>query len=122
MRSLLLVVAAARALTFEGVKNARRLAGAAANLPVWRTATLDNATAADVAALRNVARVIDLRNDHLTATLDAALEDFDRIIVPWGALHLPHVEDHILAAGFEPIAASYRPLLSWRTVARELFG
>lgn len=81
-RSLLLVVAAARALTFEGVKNARRLAGAAATLPVWRTATLDNATAADVAALRDVARVIDLRNDDevakgAKARSEAAREYYD---------------------------------------------
>ena len=55
----------AQSATFDRVKNFRRLAGAAAALPVFRCATLDEATAADVAALQASAieLVVDLRND-----------------------------------------------------------
>ena len=57
-----LLASLATSLTFEGVKNARRLSGAAQKLPVLRTATLDNATQSDAAALLDLV-VIDLRNE-----------------------------------------------------------
>ncbi|KAH8071368.1 glutathione S-transferase [Aureococcus anophagefferens] len=114
--SLLLLVAAARALTFEGVKNARRLAGAAANLPVWRTATLDNATAADVAALRDVARVIDLRNDDevakgAKARSEAAREYYDAAPVS----NAPFLGD--IDAFWGGVSANAPPLPLWPRVS-----
>jgi len=59
----------------ESVRNVRRLAGVAARLPLLRSASLDNATAADVAALRaDVRLVVDLRNDDERRPRSAALE------------------------------------------------
>ena len=60
MRSALLATAAS---ALEGIRNYRRLCGVAASLPVYRCASLEQATSADVEALRSVALVVDLRND-----------------------------------------------------------
>ena len=67
--------------------------------------------------LEHVARdVIDLRNAHLGEALAEALEEYPRVVVPWGALHLPGMEEHLLAQGFSETERSRRPLLSWRTL------
>lgn len=54
------------------------------------------------AFLRGVmADIIDKRNDHLLGEVEAALqEDFQRIVVPWGAYHLPDVEASLVGDGF----------------------
>ena len=61
------------------------------------------------------------RNEHLRAEIENALPEFEHVVVPWGALHLPAIETAILADGFRPTASQRRRLLSWGTVARALF-
>jgi hypothetical protein len=65
--------------------------------------------------------VFERRNEHLLAELDAALVEYERVVIPWGALHLPALEAGLLERGFRPAASQRRRLLSWRTVGRALF-
>ncbi len=44
--------------------------------------------------------ILDLRNRHLVGELDRALEDADRVVIPWGAYHLPYMEHAVLKRGF----------------------
>ena len=64
--------------------------------------------------------VIDRRNAHLYDEIHAALEDYERVIVPWGALHLPAVENVVLGWGFEETSRTLHPLISWDTIAAAL--
>jgi hypothetical protein len=65
--------------------------------------------------------VFERRNEHLLAELDAALVEYERVVIPWGALHLPALEAGLIERGFRPSASQRRRLLSWRTVGRALF-
>jgi len=64
--------------------------------------------------------LFELRNEHLLGEIRTALGEFDRVVVPWGALHLPAIEAAILDDGFEPGASQRRRLVSWRTVLEAL--
>ncbi|KAH8053061.1 tyrosine phosphatase-like protein [Aureococcus anophagefferens] len=82
----------------------------------WRTATLDNATAADVAALRDVARVIDLRNDDevakgAKARSEAAREYYDAAPVS----NAPFLGD--IDAFWGGVSANAPPLPLWPRVS-----
>ena len=41
--------------------------------------------------------------------------------MPWGALHLPAIEDAVLSWGFEETSRERHPLIDWRTVAAAVF-
>jgi len=56
------------------------------------------------------------RNAHLVEQIDTALLEFERVIVPWGALHLPEIEAAIVERGFDPTTSRLRRLVSWSTV------
>jgi hypothetical protein len=60
--------------------------------------------------------LIALRNTHLIEQLDFALDRYDRIIIPWGALHLPAIQVAIEARGFELSAVSRQPIIRYRTL------
>lgn len=45
--------------------------------------------------------IIHRRNQHLLSELDRALEERTRVVVPWGAYHLPGIEEGLVARGFE---------------------
>jgi hypothetical protein len=51
-----------------------------------------------------VHELIHVRNARLLSHLRAALERHDRVIVPWGAAHMPGIEQEVLAWGFELVA------------------
>jgi hypothetical protein len=55
-----------------------------------------------------MADLIDARNLHLLATIQAAIADTDLIIVPWGALHLSWIEEQLVIDGFEVQSSSRR--------------
>lgn len=60
------------------------------------TSPLSNETIA-----RGVMRdVLTMRNAHLIQEIDAGLATHERIVVPWGALHLAEIEQHLLGLGF----------------------
>lgn len=64
--------------------------------------------------------LITRRNEHLLTRLDEALVEYQRIIVPWGALHLPGIESAIFQRGFERTQEARHRLLTWRGIVRRL--
>ena len=39
--------------------------------------------------------------------------DYDVVVVPWGGLHLPGIEDRVRELGFVQDAATDRRVISW---------
>jgi hypothetical protein len=75
------------------------------------------------AVLEHVRRdVLERRNAHLIEELDRALPQYRRVIVPWGALHLPEVERALLERGFVLASEGELPIASYSTVLRALAG
>jgi hypothetical protein len=66
--------------------------------------------------------LIENRNAHLLDEIRAGLEDYHRIVVPWGALHLPGIEAAILGWGFEQTASSQRRITAYQTILAALFS
>ena len=66
--------------------------------------------------------LIENRNAHLLKEIRAGLDDYQRIVVPWGALHLPGIEDAILGWGFEQTASSQRWLTAYQTILTALLS
>jgi len=64
--------------------------------------------------------VLHSRNRQLIEALDGALPDYRRVVVPWGALHLPELEDAVVARGFEQVESRRHELLSWASVLAAL--
>lgn len=64
--------------------------------------------------------VLMRRNRHLVEEIGTALKQYDRVIVPWGAMHQPFIQSEILRQGFERTGGTYHLLASWRTVAAAL--
>ncbi len=59
--------------------------------------------------------IVTGRNSHLLDEIDTALSAHDLVIIPWGALHLPEIEAHLLANGFREISRTDRPaFLFWQ--------
>ncbi len=64
--------------------------------------------------------IIHRRNRHLLDEMTLALADYRRLVVPWGALHLPYIEEAITGWGFEPTNSTRHRLISWRGVMEAL--
>jgi hypothetical protein len=62
----------------------------------------------------------EMRNEHLVREIERGLASYRRVIVPWGALHLPGVARAIEDAGFVRVAESRRQLVAWSTVGAAL--
>ena len=45
---------------------------------------------------------------------------YEHVIVPWGALHLPGIEQTVLSWGFAETSRELHPLFAWRTVIAAL--
>ena len=60
------------------------------------------------------------RNQHLLERIDAALERYDRVVVPWGVLHLPGIEAGLLVRGFRLTSDEPRSFLPYGALARML--
>lgn len=52
--------------------------------------------------------IVDGRNAVLLGHLDEALQHYDTIVIPWGALHMPGLEQAILKKGFTPGESTLR--------------
>jgi hypothetical protein len=91
---------------------------------IWSAATLQESLAllADGQAVEGdaletvMADILDRRNAHLEGEIDRALEDFERVIVPWGALHLSEIESSRRGQGVGEVRSRYRRLISWSTI------
>jgi len=66
--------------------------------------------------------LIENRNAHLLGEIRIGLDDYRRIVVPWGALHLPGIENAILGWGFEQTASSQRRIIAYQTILSALFS
>jgi hypothetical protein len=66
--------------------------------------------------------VLHKRNRVLIEALDESLDDYQRIIVPWGALHLPEVEAAVLARGFEPGVTRHHLLFRYASILTALLS
>ena len=42
------------------------------------------------------------------------------MVVPWGALHLPAIEQAVLSWGFAETSRELHPLFAWSTIAAAL--
>jgi hypothetical protein len=60
--------------------------------------------------------ILNRRNETLVAAIDATIDDYDRIVVPWGALHLPAIEEAVRDRGFERVSSVQHRLISWATL------
>ncbi len=59
--------------------------------------------------------IVDGRNVHLLAEITKSLADYDLVIVPWGAMHLPEIQRSLLAMGFRETGRTDRPaFLFWQ--------
>jgi hypothetical protein len=65
--------------------------------------------------------IVDRRNEHLVGEIERALVEYERVIVPWGALHLPSVEQTVLTWGFAETSRELHPLFAWSTVLAAIF-
>lgn len=65
--------------------------------------------------------LIDMRNQHLFTEIENGLHDYRSVAVPWGALHMPWIEEQIQGRGFRLTRSSEHPLLRWERVARAIF-
>jgi hypothetical protein len=73
----------------------------------------------DLAIIQN--DIIAKRNEVVLSELVAGLDDYRRIIVPWGAMHLPGIAHELGALGFEITNTKQRRLVSWSTLAGSVF-
>jgi hypothetical protein len=57
---------------------------------------------------RVMSEIIDKRNAVVLDYLDKALRYYNRIVIPWGALHMPGLEQALLEKGFTPVEQTSR--------------
>jgi uncharacterized protein YbaP (TraB family) len=65
---------------------------------------------------RLMADLIDLRNRHLLGAIDEALDRYPNVVVPWGALHMPGIEEQLLARGFRTTGETAHRFVTWSRV------
>lgn len=96
---------------------------------IWASEDLASALREILAAMRETdpevlaafqRDILDRRNEHLYGEIETALEDYERVVVPWGALHLPAVERTVTDWGFEETSRRLHPLISWGTILAAL--
>jgi hypothetical protein len=66
--------------------------------------------------------LIERRNAHLLGEIRAGLDGYRRIVVPWGALHLPGIEAAIRDWGFEQTASRPHRIGAYQTILAALFS
>jgi hypothetical protein len=57
--------------------------------------------------------VLTLRNEALLASMDEALMETKHVIIPWGAAHMPGIEEALLARGFTLSDRRQRAVFRW---------
>jgi len=67
-----------------------------------------------------MADIVDKRNERVLSEFNLREEDYDVIIIPWGALHMPGIEAAITAKGYELSAEAYRPVIQYETIIERL--
>ncbi|MGA7395292.1 MAG: hypothetical protein WBW78_21790 [Terrimicrobiaceae bacterium] len=57
--------------------------------------------------------ILFARNQRLAAEIESSLRDYRRVIVPWGAMHLPEIESWLEARNFVEREESERRALGF---------
>jgi hypothetical protein len=57
--------------------------------------------------------LIEARNAHLLGEIEKSLGDYDIVVVPWGALHLPGIQESVRELGFAQAADTDSRVISW---------
>lgn len=60
--------------------------------------------------------ILDKRNEVVIASISKALQRYETIVIPWGAMHMPAIEAAVLEQGFEPGERTERMSLDFRTI------
>lgn len=60
--------------------------------------------------------LLQLRNDKVISWLDRALPYYDNVVIPWGAMHMPEIEQAIIARGFVKISERERMSIDFSTL------
>ncbi len=55
--------------------------------------------------------ILEKRNEHLLQRIDEALTSHDRVIVPWGAYHLPDISAALAGKGFKVVKSEPRTVI-----------
>lgn len=66
--------------------------------------------------------IIYVRNDHLMSVFDKQKSEFDVIIIPWGAMHMPDIEDRLMADGYKVASDRLLPLIQYGVIIKQLAG
>ena len=69
-------------------------------------------TAADIHDLFAVG-LLQTRNDHLMNVLNEELADYDEVHIPWGAAHLPDIEERLLNDGYSLVEDAEQPAIDF---------
>jgi hypothetical protein len=64
--------------------------------------------------------ILTKRNDHVIAAFDKYEPQYRLIYMPWGALHLPGIEDKILARGYKVQSVRMLPLAKYDAIMNAL--
>ena len=60
--------------------------------------------------------ILDKRNEVVIDSMLRTLKRYDTIIIPWGAMHMPAIEEAVLEQGFVPGVARERLSLDFRAI------
>lgn len=66
--------------------------------------------------------ILYTRNKKVMATFDALADKYEVFVVPWGALHMPDLQDQFEARGFRAERSRMLTLARYQTVAGHVFG
>ncbi|MBK1828728.1 hypothetical protein [Haloferula rosea] len=72
----------------------------------------DGVTALDVHDLFMVG-LLKSRNDHLMAVMDQEMPGYDEVHIPWGAAHLPDIEERLLQRGYTMVEETDQPAIDF---------
>ena len=64
--------------------------------------------------------IIFKRNERLISALDANLNRYDTIVIPWGAMHMPDLEMKLFEREFKQMSERALPLVRYQTVLTQL--
>ena len=93
------------------VFSGRSLTEAHAEYSDWATENMTPERVANV-----MADLFDKRNAAVIASMSKAVQRYETIIIPWGALHMPAIEAAVLEQGFEPGEKKERMSLDFRDI------
>ena len=60
-----------------------------------------------------ITELIEARNAHLLTRISESLERYDRVVVPWGAAHMPGLETALREDGFTLLSRKGRRVIGF---------